>query len=107
MTAPRTPPIPAKARLTWRIARLRLDESGRRWIASGFKGERVAIIVLPEPSPTDADEDWFGRVEAAFEESAFNPMSGADEAPPRMAASDGVFLRGRSRVLASAAMRKP
>lgn len=99
MTAARTPPIPAKARLTWRIARLRLDESGRRWIASGFKGERVATIVLPEPSVTDPEEDWFGRIEAAFDKAAFDPIVVNQPELELSLSQDGALARGRLRAL--------
>jgi hypothetical protein len=99
MTAARTPPVPAKTRLTWRIARLRLDESGRRWIASGFKGERVATIVLPEPSVTDPEEDWFGRIEAAFEGAAFDPILAAHPELDLSTSPDGALARGRLRAL--------
>jgi hypothetical protein len=102
MTVPRTPPIPTKAQLTWRIARLRLDDSGRRWIASGFKGDRVATIVLPDRGAGDSDSEevWLGRIEAAFEQRAFDPAAQADPPEPAWpASSEGALSRGRLRAL--------
>lgn len=70
----RLPRVPSKAGLTWRIARLRLDENGMVWSATAVKGGRVAVARLPpllEPSTEDA---WLATIESAFEASAQDPI---------------------------------
>ncbi len=66
----RLPPMPAKSRLSWQISRLRLDANGRSWLATGFKRERVATIVLPLREQASSEESWLATIEAAFEERA-------------------------------------
>jgi hypothetical protein len=66
--------LPAKAKLTWRISRLRLDASGRSWLATGLKGGRVAVIELPELSSPQHEEAWLAKIEASFEATKFDPL---------------------------------
>ena len=55
-------PLPA-----WRIVRLRLDATGRAWLAAGIRGDRISVITLPECGPDETADSWQNRVEAAFE----------------------------------------
>lgn len=76
MNFERAPRLPAKARLTWKISRLRLDESGTEWRATGCKGGRVSIVALPPlpaASSPDGEEAWLATIEARFEAHAFDP----------------------------------
>jgi hypothetical protein len=69
----RAPRMPAKSMLSWRISRLRLDEEGAYWLATGYKANRVAVIELPAlPSP-ECEEEWIAEIEARFELQAFDP----------------------------------
>jgi len=75
MRLERMPRVPSKATLTWRIARLYLDESGRFWLATAFKGERVAVVRLP-PLPDPALEPaWLANIEATLEQNARDPTA--------------------------------
>ena len=73
MTSERAFHLPAKARLSWRILRLRLDASGRTWSATGTKGGRVAVIELPSLLDAEQEEAWLAQIEARFEAEAFDP----------------------------------
>ncbi|HET9930924.1 MAG TPA: hypothetical protein VFQ35_09565 [Polyangiaceae bacterium] len=66
----RLPPMPAKSRLSWQISRLRLDASGRCWLATGVKRELIATIVLPLREHASSEESWLAAIESAFEERA-------------------------------------
>ena len=83
MNFERAPRLPAKARLTWKISRLQLDESGTQWRATGCKDGRVSVVALP-PLPTvssaDCEEAWLAAIEAQFEAHAFDP-TGEDYCP--------------------------
>ncbi|MFZ5897062.1 MAG: hypothetical protein ACOY0T_38750 [Myxococcota bacterium] len=72
----RMPPMPAKSRLSWQIARLSLDTSGRFWFATGVKFDRVAIIPLPLREEASSEEAWLASIEAAFEENAWSAFDG-------------------------------
>jgi hypothetical protein len=65
--------LPAKARLSWYISRLRLDAASAVWIATGSKGNRVAVIPLPPLVDPEQEEAWLAQIEASFEEHAFDP----------------------------------
>lgn len=82
MSIQRGPRMPAKSQLSWRIARLRLDGSGRCWIATGYKGSRAAVIVLPDRTDSDSDESWLATIEAAFEENACDPTVDSEAPDP-------------------------
>jgi hypothetical protein len=71
----RLPRVPARSLLTWRIARLRLDEAGTCWWATAFKGTRVATIRLPDLGDSDSEEAWLSTIEAALERNAQNVVS--------------------------------
>jgi hypothetical protein len=62
--------------LTWRIARLRLDEGGGCWWATAFQGNRVATIRLPDPHESESEEAWLSAIEAALEQNAEDVLSG-------------------------------
>jgi hypothetical protein len=70
MTSERMPSMPAKSRLSWQIARLRLDATGRVWFATGVKRERVAVVALPSREEAPSEEAWLASIEAAFEYNA-------------------------------------
>lgn len=76
----RMPRVPAKSRLSWRIARLSLDDSGKFWSATAVKGDRVSVVRLPQQLETWTEEVWLARVEAAFEQGAHDPCAGDDAA---------------------------
>ncbi len=75
MTDERAPHMPAKAQLSWRISRLRLDPTGRVWLATGSKGSRVAVIQLPLLDDPRDEPAWLAQIEAAFDAHAFDPTS--------------------------------
>jgi len=68
--------LPAKAKLTWRICRLRLDESGTAWLATGSKEGRVAVIRLPELTNPAHEQSWLAQIEARFAAGEFDPLIG-------------------------------
>jgi hypothetical protein len=61
--------------MTWRIARLYLDESGRFWLVTAFKGERVAVIRLPPLADPALEAAWLASIEAALEQNARDPTA--------------------------------
>jgi hypothetical protein len=67
--------MPAKSRLTWRIGCLRLDSARGAWLATGFKTDRVSVIVLPHLHDAPSEEAWLESIEAAFEAGARDPMA--------------------------------
>lgn len=75
----RLPRVPSKSRLTWRIARLSLDASGKFWSATAVKAGRVATVCLPPLLEACSEEVWLARIELAFEQGAHDPL--AAEAP--------------------------
>jgi len=86
--------MPAKARLSWRICRLRFDGSSEEtnasnaseetsatntpgvWWATASKGDRVAVIPLPELKDPSLEDAWIAEIEARFEQNASDPTSG-------------------------------
>ena len=72
----RLPRVPARSLLTWRIARLRLDESGQYWWATAFKGNRIATVRLPPLSEGESEAAWLASIEAALERNAQDALSG-------------------------------
>ena len=87
MTFERTPAMPAKSRLSWQIARLRLDTTGRVWFATGVKRDRIAVIKLPSREEAASDEAWLASIEAAFDYGAFD----AFDEPPAPLGSHGLW----------------
>jgi len=81
----RVPRMPAKSRLSWRICRLRLTTDGDRWLATGSKSNRVAVIELPNLIDAAGEEEWIAEIEARFERHAFDPFEGG---PPLGAEAD-------------------
>ncbi len=75
MKSERVPHMPAKSMLSWRISRLRLDVDGVRWLATGSKGNRVAVIQLPELLHPDLEAAWISEIEERFEQHAFDSFS--------------------------------
>lgn len=71
----RMPRVPSKSAMTWRIARLYLDESGCFWLATAFKGERVAVVRLPPLSDPALEDAWLADIEATLEQNARDPMA--------------------------------
>ena len=84
----RVPHMPAKARLSWRICRLRFDGGSEQanaqnapsasgvWWATASKGDRVAVIPLPELKDPNLEDAWIAEIEARFEQNASDPTSG-------------------------------
>lgn len=68
----RAPHLPPKAKLSWRISRLSLSADGSGWFATGWKGNRVAVIRLPQLTDAHAEEAWLMQIESSFEASAFD-----------------------------------
>jgi hypothetical protein len=75
--------MPAKARLSWRIYKLRFDESSEQttgstgvWWATAAKGDRVAVIQLPELKDPSQEEAWIAEIEARLEQNAADATSG-------------------------------
>jgi hypothetical protein len=73
--------LPAKARLSWYISRLRLDAANAVWIATGCKGGLVAVIPLPPLLAPEQEEAWLAELEASFEAHAFDPTQHTDLGP--------------------------
>lgn len=71
----RLPRMPAKERLTWQIARLKLDDSGRTWFATGFRLGQVAVIPLPVRDNAESEDAWLERIEREFERAALDPSA--------------------------------
>lgn len=74
MKGERVPRMPAKSRLSWRICRLRLTADGVRWLATGSKSNRVAVIELPNLTDGAREDEWIAEIEARFEQHAFDPF---------------------------------
>src|SRR6478609_9181815 len=68
----RAPHLPSKAKLSWQISRLSLDEDGSGWFATGWKGNRVAVIRLPPLSDPRSEAAWLSQIEDTFEAGAFD-----------------------------------
>jgi len=68
----RAPHLPSKAKLTWHISRLSLDRDGSGWFATGWKGNRVAVIRLPQLPDANSEEAWLNQIESSFEAGAFD-----------------------------------
>lgn len=68
----RAPHLPTKAKLSWHISRLSLDRDGTGWFATGWKGNRVAIIRLPALSDARSEDAWLSQIESSFEAGAFD-----------------------------------
>jgi hypothetical protein len=68
----RAPHLPPKARLSWHISRLSLSPDGSTWVATAWKGSRVAVIRLPPLTDAKLEEAWLAQIEASFEAGAFN-----------------------------------
>lgn len=66
------PHLPPKAKLSWRISRLSLSADGAGWHATGWKGNRVAVIRLPPLADARAEEAWLEQIENTFEAQAFD-----------------------------------
>lgn len=66
----RTLHLPSKAKLSWRISRLSLTADGTGWLATGWKGTRVAVIPLPTLTDPGLEDAWLAQIEKAFEEEA-------------------------------------
>jgi hypothetical protein len=67
--------MPEKSRLTWRIGGMRLDSSRGAWLATGFKCDRVSVIVMPRLHDAASEEAWLESIEAAFEAGARDPLA--------------------------------
>ena len=74
MDIERAPHLPTKGRLSWHISRLSLDPDGSGWFATGWKGNRVAVIRLPPLSDARSEDAWLNQIEAGFEASAFDSI---------------------------------
>ncbi|HET7543784.1 MAG TPA: hypothetical protein VFK05_28125 [Polyangiaceae bacterium] len=72
MDIERAPHLPPKGKLSWHISRLSLDSDGSSWFATGWKGDRVAIIRLPPLSDARSEDAWLNQIETCFEASAFD-----------------------------------
>jgi hypothetical protein len=68
----RAPHLPPKAKLSWRISRLSLSADGSVWFATGWKGNRVAIIALPPLTDPRLEDAWLSQIENTFEAGAFD-----------------------------------
>lgn len=68
----RAPRLPPKAKLSWHICRLSLSPDGSTWFATGWKGDRVAVIRLPPLTDALLEEAWLAQIESAFEAGAFD-----------------------------------
>lgn len=68
----RAPHLPPKAKLSWHISRLSLDRDGSSWFATGWKGNRVAIIRLPPLTNADSEDAWLKEIESSFEAGSFD-----------------------------------
>ena len=68
----RAPHLPPKAKLSWHISRLSLSADGSGWFATGWKGNRVAVIRLPPLTDARSEEAWLSQIEQLFEAGAFD-----------------------------------
>jgi hypothetical protein len=68
----RAPHLPPKAKLSWRISRLSLSADGSAWFATGWKGNRVAVIPLPPLTDPHSEDAWLAQIESTFEAKAFD-----------------------------------
>jgi hypothetical protein len=68
----RAPHLPPKAKLSWRISRLLLGADGTSWFATGWKGNQVAVILLPLLTDPRLEEAWLAEIESKFEAGAFD-----------------------------------
>ena len=68
----RAPHLPPKAKLSWRISRLSLSPDGASWVATGWKGNQVAVILLPPLTDPESEEAWLAQIESRFEAGAFD-----------------------------------
>ena len=68
----RAPHLPPKAKLSWHISRLSLAPDGSGWFATGWKGNRVAIIRLPPLTDPRSEDAWLTQIEDRFEAGAFD-----------------------------------
>jgi len=68
----RAPHLPPKAKLSWHISRLSLDSDGTGWFATGWKGNRVAVIRLPPLDQAHSEDAWLSQIESSFEAAAFD-----------------------------------
>lgn len=68
----RAPHLPPKAKLSWHISRLSLSADGSGWLATGWKGNRVAVIRLPPLTDARLEEAWLTQIENTFEAGAFD-----------------------------------
>ena len=68
----RAPHLPPKAKLSWHISRLSLSPDGSTWIATAWKGNRVAIIRLPPLTDASSEDAWLTQIENTFEAGAFD-----------------------------------
>jgi len=66
----RAPHLPAKAKLSWHISRLSLSPDGLGWLATGWKGNRVAVIRLPALTDPLFEDAWLSQIENTFEAGA-------------------------------------
>ncbi|HKO52786.1 MAG TPA: hypothetical protein VJV79_33995 [Polyangiaceae bacterium] len=72
MDLERAPHLPPKGKLSWHISRLSLSPDGSGWIATGWKGNRVAIIRLPPLTDARLEDVWLTQIENTFEAGAFD-----------------------------------
>jgi hypothetical protein len=79
--------MPEKSRLTWRIGGLRLDPSRGAWLATGFKRDRVSVIVLPHLHEAVSEDAWLENIEAAFEAASWDPLADLEPDSDSAAAS--------------------
>ena len=68
----RAPHLPPKAKLSWHISRLSLSADGASWFATGWKGNRVAVIRLPPLTDARSEDAWLSQIESTFEAGAFD-----------------------------------
>jgi hypothetical protein len=68
----RAPHLPPKAKLSWHISRLSLAPDGSSWLATGWKGNRVAVILLPPHTDARSEDAWLSQIENTFEAGAFD-----------------------------------
>jgi hypothetical protein len=68
----RAPHLPPKAKLSWHISRLSLSADGSGWFATGWKGNRVAVIRLPPLTDPRSEDAWLSQIENTFEAGAFD-----------------------------------
>ncbi|HEY3253898.1 MAG TPA: hypothetical protein VGJ91_08130 [Polyangiaceae bacterium] len=73
------PHLPPKAKLSWHISRLSLSADGTGWFATGWKGNRVAVIRLPPLTDARSEDAWLSQIENTFEAGAFDAMAGEQQ----------------------------